>query len=71
MELRQLEFFVHGRGEATGRLVVALPPSVSSVVTSPLVRRFRERLPLRPNALVAPPLLEQAIPLVQRTLCDL
>jgi LysR family nitrogen assimilation transcriptional regulator len=34
-----------GRGEATGRLVVALPPSVSSVLTAPLVRRFRERFP--------------------------
>ncbi len=33
------------RGEATGRLVVALPPSVSSVMTAPLVRRFRERFP--------------------------
>ncbi|WP_242681774.1 LysR substrate-binding domain-containing protein, partial [Paraburkholderia hospita] len=31
--------------EATGRLVVALPPSVSSVLTAPLVRRFRERFP--------------------------
>jgi len=33
------------RGASTGRLVVALPPSVSHTLTAPLVRAFRERLP--------------------------
>lgn len=34
-----------GRGASTGRLVVALPPSVSLTLTAPLVRSFRERFP--------------------------
>jgi LysR family nitrogen assimilation transcriptional regulator len=34
-----------GRGQATGRLVIALPPSVSLKLAVPLVRRFRERFP--------------------------
>jgi LysR family transcriptional regulator, nitrogen assimilation regulatory protein len=34
-----------GRGASTGRLVVALPPSVSLTLTAPLVRAFRERFP--------------------------
>jgi LysR family transcriptional regulator, nitrogen assimilation regulatory protein len=34
-----------GRGAATGRLVVALPPSVSLTLTSSLVRSFRDRFP--------------------------
>lgn len=33
------------RGTATGRLVVALPPSVSRTLTGPLVRAFREHFP--------------------------
>jgi len=33
------------RGAATGRLVIALPPSVSRTLTSPLVRAFRTRFP--------------------------
>ncbi|MBC7993499.1 MAG: LysR family transcriptional regulator [Rhizobacter sp.] len=33
------------RGAATGRLVIALPPSVSRTLTSPLVRAFRSRFP--------------------------
>ena len=33
------------RGAATGRLAIALPPSVSRSLTAPLVRAFRERLP--------------------------
>ena len=33
------------RGAATGRLAIALPPSVSRTLTGPLVRAFRERLP--------------------------
>lgn len=33
------------RGAATGRLVIALPPSVSRTLTSPLVRAFRLRFP--------------------------
>ena len=33
------------RGAATGRLVIALPPSVSRTLTSPLVRAFRQRFP--------------------------
>lgn len=33
------------RGAATGRLAIALPPSVSRTLTAPLVRAFRERLP--------------------------
>ncbi|WP_250491061.1 LysR substrate-binding domain-containing protein [Caballeronia sp. INML2] len=34
-----------GRGAFTGRLVVALPPSVSHALTAPLVRAFRSRFP--------------------------
>jgi LysR family transcriptional regulator, nitrogen assimilation regulatory protein len=34
-----------GRGTSTGRLAVALPPSLSLTLTAPLVRRFRERFP--------------------------
>jgi LysR family nitrogen assimilation transcriptional regulator len=33
------------RGAATGRLVIALPPSVSRTLTSPLVTAFRQRFP--------------------------
>ena len=33
------------RGAAVGRLVVALPPSVSRTLTGPLIRAFRERFP--------------------------
>src|SRR3954471_24677434 len=33
------------RGAATGRLVIALPPSVSRTLTSPLVAAFRARFP--------------------------
>lgn len=33
------------RGAATGRLAIALPPSVSRALTGPLVRAFREQLP--------------------------
>ena len=33
------------RGAATGRVVLALPPSVSRTLTGPLVRAFRERFP--------------------------
>jgi LysR family nitrogen assimilation transcriptional regulator len=33
------------RGAATGRLVIALPPSVSRTLTSPLVAAFRSRFP--------------------------
>lgn len=33
------------RGAATGRLAIALPPSVSRVLTAPLVKAFREQLP--------------------------
>ncbi len=33
------------RGAATGRLVIALPPSVSRTLTSPLVSAFRTRFP--------------------------
>lgn len=33
------------RGAATGRLAIALPPSVSRSLTGPLVRAFREQLP--------------------------
>jgi LysR family transcriptional regulator, nitrogen assimilation regulatory protein len=33
------------RGAATGRLAIALPPSVSRVLTAPLVKAFREHLP--------------------------
>lgn len=33
------------RGAATGRLAIALPPSVSRTLTGPLVRAFREELP--------------------------
>ena len=33
------------RGAATGRLAIALPPSVSRTLTAPLVKAFRERLP--------------------------
>ena len=33
------------RGAATGRLVLALPPSVSRSLTGPLVQAFREQLP--------------------------
>jgi LysR family nitrogen assimilation transcriptional regulator len=35
----------NGRGASTGRLVVALPPTVSHTLTAPLVRTFRERFP--------------------------
>lgn len=35
----------HGRGAPTGRLVIALPPSVGRTLTGPLVRGFRERFP--------------------------
>jgi LysR family nitrogen assimilation transcriptional regulator len=34
-----------GRGVSTGRLVMALPPSVSLTLTAPLVRLFRDRFP--------------------------
>ena len=33
------------RGAATGRLAIALPPSVSRSLTAPLVKAFREQLP--------------------------
>jgi LysR family nitrogen assimilation transcriptional regulator len=33
------------RGALSGRLVIGLPPSVSRVLTGPLVRAFRERFP--------------------------
>jgi LysR family nitrogen assimilation transcriptional regulator len=33
------------RGAATGRLAIALPPSVSRTLTGPLVQAFREQLP--------------------------
>lgn len=33
------------RDAASGRVVIALPPSVSRTLTAPLVRAFRERLP--------------------------
>lgn len=33
------------RGAATGRLAIALPPSVSRTLTAPLVKAFREQLP--------------------------
>jgi len=33
------------RGAATGRLAIALPPSVSRMLTGPLVETFREQLP--------------------------
>jgi LysR family nitrogen assimilation transcriptional regulator len=33
------------RGAATGRLAIALPPSVSRTLTAPLVQAFREQLP--------------------------
>ena len=33
------------RGAATGRLVIALPPSVSRTLTTPLVTAFRQRFP--------------------------
>jgi LysR family transcriptional regulator, nitrogen assimilation regulatory protein len=33
------------RGEAGGRVVIGLPPSVSRALTGPLVKAFRERLP--------------------------
>lgn len=33
------------RGAATGRLAIALPPSVSRALTGPLVQAFREQLP--------------------------
>lgn len=33
------------RGAATGRLAIALPPSVSRVLTAPLVKAFREQMP--------------------------
>lgn len=33
------------RGAATGRLAIALPPSVSRTMTAPLVKAFREQLP--------------------------
>ncbi len=33
------------RGEASGRLVIGLPPSISRTLTGPLVKAFRERLP--------------------------
>lgn len=33
------------RGAATGRLAIALPPSVSRTLTAPLVAAFREQLP--------------------------
>ena len=33
------------RGAATGRLAIALPPSVSRSLTAPLVQAFREQLP--------------------------
>jgi LysR family nitrogen assimilation transcriptional regulator len=34
-----------GRGEPSGRLAVALPPSVGSALTTPLVRQFRRQFP--------------------------
>ncbi|AKJ70273.1 LysR family transcriptional regulator [Pandoraea thiooxydans] len=34
-----------GRDEPSGRLVVALPPSVSSALTTPLVRQFHRQFP--------------------------
>ncbi len=33
------------RGAATGRLAIALPPSVSRTLTAPLVKAFREQMP--------------------------
>ena len=33
------------RGAASGRLAIALPPSVSRTLTTPLVKAFRQRLP--------------------------
>ena len=33
------------RGAATGRLAIALPPSVSRILTAPLVKAFREQMP--------------------------
>lgn len=33
------------RGAATGRLAIALPPSVSRILTAPLVQAFREQMP--------------------------
>lgn len=33
------------RGAATGRLAIALPPSVSRTMTAPLVKAFRDQLP--------------------------
>ena len=44
VERARLDIESH-RGEASGRLVIGLPPSVSRTLTGPLVRAFRERLP--------------------------
>jgi LysR family nitrogen assimilation transcriptional regulator len=44
MERARLDLEDH-RGAATGRVVLALPPSVSRTLTGPLVRAFRERFP--------------------------
>jgi len=44
VERARLDIESH-RGEASGRLVIGLPPSVSRTLTGPLVSAFRERLP--------------------------
>ena len=44
VERARLDIESH-RGEASGRLVIGLTPSVSRTLTGPLVRAFRERLP--------------------------
>lgn len=40
------------RGAATGRIAIALPPSVSRTLTGPLVEAFREQLPRASLAIV-------------------
>jgi len=44
VERARLDIESH-RGEASGRLVIGLPPSVSRTLTGPLVKAFRERFP--------------------------
>ncbi len=44
VERARLDIESH-RGEASGRVVIGLPPSVSRTLTGPLVSAFRERLP--------------------------
>ncbi len=44
VERARLDIESH-RGEASGRVVIGLPPSVSRTLTGPLVKAFRERLP--------------------------